>query len=66
LKFAAFSREEDRVESMQIRQALRLGHYKDHDRLQMQRAANALKRYPMKAWVTMDAGEDTHADDDTH
>jgi len=52
IKHAAFTRAEDRRESALIRHALRTQSYKSKDRNQLNRAANALKRYPRKAWLT--------------
>jgi len=52
IKHAAFSRAEDRAESALIRQALRLGHFKKGTANQMERYANALKRYPIMKWVS--------------
>lgn len=51
LKHAAFSRAEDRAEAAMIRQALRLGSFKDKDHRAFVRAAHALRRYPVKAWL---------------
>ena len=52
IKHAAFTRAEDRRESAMIRHALRTQSYKAKDRNQLNRAANALKRYPRKSWLT--------------
>jgi hypothetical protein len=54
LKHAAFARAEDRDRAAQIDLALMLGHFKDADRHRLRRAANLLRRYPMKSWVMID------------
>jgi hypothetical protein len=51
LKVDAFKRAEERRESALIRQALRTASYKAKDRNEMQRAANRLRRYPVKPWL---------------
>lgn len=48
LKHSAFIRAEDRAESAAIRQALRVGSFKDNDRRALWQTANALKRYPVR------------------
>jgi hypothetical protein len=50
LKHAAFSRAEDRAEAALVRQALRLGQFKKSAAIQLERYANALKRYPIPPW----------------
>lgn len=52
MKYDAFVRAEDRRESAMLRQALRtVSGYKKADRMKMERAANMLKRYPVKPWL---------------
>ena len=51
LTFAGFMRRENRAKAEAIRQALRTGNYKKGDRQRMESAANALTRYPIKAWT---------------
>lgn len=51
IKYEAFIRSEDRRESEWLRHALRTASYKDNARRKMERAANALKRYPVKPWL---------------
>jgi len=51
IKHRSFSRAEDRAESALVRQALRVGHFKKSTANQMERYANALKRYPIKPWL---------------
>jgi hypothetical protein len=51
IKYRAFIRAEDRAESAWLRHALRTQRYKKADRNQIARAANALKRYPVKRWL---------------
>lgn len=51
IKHEAFIRAEDRAEAAMIRQALRLGQFRDKDQRAFVRAAHALKRYPVKRWL---------------
>lgn len=51
IKHAAFTRAEDRLEAVFIRQALRTQSYKSKDRNALNRSANALRRYPRKKWL---------------
>jgi hypothetical protein len=51
IKYRAFIRAEDRAEASVMRQALRTQHYKKADRNALSRAANALRRYPVKRWL---------------
>lgn len=51
LKQDGFTRAEDRALSLVLRHALMTGQYKKRDRLQLSRAVNTLKRYPVKAWL---------------
>lgn len=51
LKHDAFVREENRKEAAWIRQAVRTKRYKAADKNTLLRAANSLKRYPVKPWL---------------
>lgn len=52
LKHAAFQRAEDRARSLVFELASMLGNFKDKDRRKVVQAANKLRRYPVKAWLT--------------
>lgn len=51
LKWAAFSRAEDRARSLVLEHAMMTGQYKDKDRNKIQRGVNVLRRYPLKRWL---------------
>lgn len=56
IKYRAFIRMENRLEAMQIRQALRRGVGGDDSkgrqaRSQLGKMANRLRQYPVKAWL---------------
>lgn len=51
LKQDGFTRAEDRALSLLIRHAAMTGSYKKRDQAKLWRAVNALKRYPVKAWL---------------
>jgi hypothetical protein len=51
IKHRAFSRAEDRRQALVIDLALRTADYKDSARGELERAVNALRRYPEKQWL---------------
>ena len=53
IKFRAFMRSENRMESLFMRQALRTtaGKSTDPARVSMGKAANRLRQYPVKPWT---------------
>lgn len=53
IKYRAFVRAENRLESLFIRQALRTtgGKKTDPGRVKMERVANQLRQYPVKPWL---------------
>ena len=52
IKHEAFARAEDRARSLMVSHAAMTGQFKKGDRAKLDRAANALKRYPVKSWLT--------------
>lgn len=50
IKHAAFSRAEDRMRSLMFELAGLIGSFKPKDRNEIRKAANKLRRYPVKSW----------------
>lgn len=51
LKHAAFMRGENRTRALLFEQALLGGHTKKDKQTQVERTINALRQYPIKAWL---------------
>lgn len=52
LKHAAFARAEDRQQGLMLSLAAKIGQYKKKDAQTLERHATALRRYPVKRWLS--------------